>query len=358
MVGLGKTMNSSKWEKLCIPEDSSIRDAIEVLNRTGMKIVLLLNDSGTLVGTVSDGDIRRGLVLGVGLSDLIAKVANYNPVVVTEGAEISQVRELMREKKIHQIPEVNINRQVVELHFFEDIADKLELKNWMVIMVGGKGSRLMPFTKETPKPLVRIADKPILEHVILRAKSEGFRNFVLAIHHFGDQIEAYFKEGKELGVNIEYLRERSPLGTAGALSIWNPRQQSPFLVTNGDVITDLNYASMLSFHLHHNASATMAVRMHELQNPFGVVEVEGLKLTGYSEKPIHYSLINAGVYVLNPDVLDFLQNNSYCDMPELIEKIRSKSNNVFVYPSDDAWLDVGNPTDLSKAGQVIMKNPT
>jgi len=358
MVGLGKIMTSLKWENLCVSENSSIRDAIEVLNRTGMKIVLLLGESGTLVGTVSDGDIRRGLVLEVGLSDSISKVANYNPVVVAEGADIGQVRELMREKKIHQIREVNLNRQVVGLHFFDDIADKPELKNWMVIMVGGKGSRLMPFTKETPKPLVRIAGKPILEHVILRAKSEGFRNFVLAIYHFGDQIEAYFKDGKELGINIEYLRERSPLGTAGALSLWNPRQLLPFLVTNGDVITDLNYASMLNFHLHHHASATMAVRMHELQNPFGVVEVEGLKLTGYSEKPIHYSRINAGVYALDPGVLDLLQNNAFCDMPEFIEKIRSKSNNVFVYPSDDAWLDVGNPTDLSKADQVILKNPT
>lgn len=356
MAGTGKSMHSLKWEKVFLPETSSVRDAIEVLNRTGLKIVLLTDGNRKLVGTVSDGDIRRGLVLGVQLTDSVSKVANYNPIVVQEGTQISQIRELMRSKKIHQIPEVSKNGQIVELHLFDEIVGELELGNWMVIMVGGKGSRLMPLTKETPKPLVKLAGKPILEHVILRAKSEGFRNFVLAIHHFGDQIEKYFTNGEKLGVHIEYLRERSPLGTAGALSIWNPPSALPFLVTNGDVITDLNYANLLNFHVSHNSSATMAVRMHELQNPFGVVEVEGLKLTGYAEKPLHYSLINAGVYALSPEVLIHLHANQHCDMPELIGKIREESNNVFVYPSDDAWLDVGNPDDLSRADKVITKD--
>ena len=216
-------------------------------------------------------------------------------------------------------------------------------------MAGGKGSRLHPQTENCPKPLLPIAGKPILEHIIERAKIEGFSHFILAIYHLGHMIEEYFGNGDALGVRIEYLREESPLGTAGALSLLNPLPESAFVVTNGDVITDIRYGELLDFHNQHGATATMAVRVHEWQNPFGVVETQGLEIVGYEEKPVSRSHINAGVYVIEPSVIGLLTKFISCDMPTLFERIRANEKKVVAYPIHENWLDIGRPDEFLKA---------
>ena len=226
----------------------------------------------------------------------------------------------------------------------------------MVIMAGGRGTRLGEHTQYCPKPLLPVGGRPMLEHIIERAKVEGFNHFVLAIHYLGHMIEDYFGDGSRLNITIEYLRENKPLGTAGALGLLSARPVEPFLVTNGDVLTDIRYAELLDFHIRHSATATMAVRLHEWQNPYGVVKTNGVDIVGFDEKPVVRSHINAGIYVLAPSALDSIGANEHCDMPTLFGRVQDRQSRTIVYPMHEPWLDVGRPADLEKARNDFTPN--
>jgi NDP-sugar pyrophosphorylase family protein len=204
--------------------------------------------------------------------------------------------------------------------------------------------------------MLPVLGKPIIEHIIERAKAEGFRNFVLSISYLGEMIQDYFGNGERLGISIDYLRESSPLGTAGSLSLFEKRPEAPFVVTNGDVLTDIRYRELLDFHVRHSADASMAVRLHEWQHPFGVVNIDGLEIVGFAEKPIARSHINAGVYVMSPVALDHLVKNERCDMPKLFERLQAQQMRTIAYPMHEPWLDVGRPDDLVLAQTVSMPN--
>ncbi len=309
----------------------------------------MVNAAGELEGTISDGDIRRGLLKGLGLTSPITNVIHRNPLVVPPDMGRELVKQLMVANKIQQIPAVDERNHVIGLHLWDEIATAPVRSNLMVIMAGGRGTRLRPHTENCPKPLLLVAGKPMLEHIIEHAKVEGFSHFVLAIHYLGQMIEDHFGHGDRLGVQIDYLREQSPLGTAGALGLLNPRPDAAFVVTNGDVITDISYGELLDFHIRNDAAATMAVRVHEWQHPFGVVHTQGLEIVGFEEKPVARSHINAGVYALNPDALGVLGVNAYCDMPTLFERLQSKAKRIVAYPMHEPWLDVGRPDDLNRA---------
>jgi dTDP-glucose pyrophosphorylase len=341
------------WHRVILSINSNIEDAIHVLNNVALKIVLVTDINGVLVGTISDGDIRRGLLQGLNLSSPIESIVHHDAVIVTPEADRNLVLQLMASNKIQQVPIVNENMHVIGLHLWDEVSTPSVRTNIMVIMAGGKGTRLHPQTENCPKPLLLIGGKPILEHIIDRAKAEGISHFVLAIYHLGHMIEEYFGDGKRFGVNIEYLREESPLGTAGALSLLSPIPNSSFLVTNGDVITDIHYGELLDFHQQQQATATMAVRVYEWQNPFGVVETEGIEITGYEEKPISRSQINAGVYVIEPAALSQLVNAEVCDMPTLFERLKSQAERIVAYLIYEPWLDVGRPADLVEAGHKL-----
>jgi NDP-sugar pyrophosphorylase family protein len=244
---------------------------------------------------------------------------------------------------------------LVGLHLWNEITTQATRPNLMVIMSGGKGTRLLPYTEDCPKPMLEVAGKPMLEHIIERGKIEGFNHFVLAIYHLGHIIEDYFGNGQRFGVKIDYLREQIPLGTAGALRLLNPKPDVPFVVTNGDVITDIKYGELLGFHNRYKASATMAVRTHEWQHPFGVVRLQGVEIVGFEEKPVAYSHINAGIYVLSPEVLEELLEGIPCDMPTLFERLQKKAKLTVAYPMHEPWLDVGRPNDLQVADSNLRK---
>jgi NDP-sugar pyrophosphorylase family protein len=248
---------------------------------------------------------------------------------------------------------VDDRHHVVGLHLWDEITTPPAKSNLVIIMAGGMGTRLRPHTENCPKPLLPVAGKPILEHIIERAKAEGFSRFVLAIHYLGHMIEDYFGNGKRFQVEIAYLRERSPLGTAGALGQLDPKPDAPFLVTNGDVISDIRYADLLDFHIRHRASATMAVRTHEWQHPFGVVQTEGVEIVGFEEKPVARTHINAGVYALHPDALSLLGAGDHCDMPTLFERLQGVAKRTVAFPMHEPWLDVGRPDDLAHAFDVL-----
>ena len=332
-----------------LPPHATIQQAISNLDQVAIRIVLVVNVAGELEGTISDGDIRRGLLKGLDLTSPITKVIHRNPLVVPPEMGRELVKQLMVANKIQQIPAVDERSHVVGLHLWDEIATIPVRSNLMVIMAGVMGTRLRPHTENCPKPLLPVAGKPMLEHIIERAKSEGFSHFVLAIHYLGKMIEDHFGNGQQLGVRIDYLREQIPLGTAGALALLDPHPQTPFLVTNGDVITDIRYGELLDFHIRHGAAATMAVRMHEWQHPFGVVHTQGVEIVGFEEKPVARSHINAGVYALNPDALSVLSVNAHCDMPTLFERLQAKAKRTVAYPMYEPWLDVGRPDDLAAA---------
>jgi dTDP-glucose pyrophosphorylase len=344
------------WRKAILPAQATIQQAISNLDQVAVKIVLVVNEAGELEGTISDGDIRRGLLKGLDLNSLIANVIHRNALVVPPEMTREMVMQLMVANKIQQIPVVDEHRHVVGLHLWDEIATPPVRSNLMVIMAGGMGTRLRPHTENCPKPLLPVAGKPMLEHIIEHAKLEGFSHFVMAVHYLGHMIEEHFGNGEQFGVKIDYLREQTPLGTAGALGLLSPRPNAAFVVTNGDVITDIRYGELLDFHVRHDAAATMAVRVHEWQHPFGVVQTQGVEIVGFEEKPIARSHINAGVYALDPDALNALPCESRCDMPTLFERLQEQSRRTVAYPMHEPWLDVGRPEDLRHAnGQLNNK---
>lgn len=342
------------WQQALLPSNATIAEAIRNLDKTGIKIVLVTNQLGALEGTISDGDVRRGLLKGLDVNSAVKEIVHQNALVVPSDLSRELVMQLMTANKIQQIPIVDESHRVIGLHLWDELSTPAKRENIMVIMAGGMGTRLRPYTEDCPKPLLPVAGKPMLEHIIERAKLEGFSRFVIAIHYLGHMIEEYFGDGERLGVEIAYLKENAPLGTAGALSLLNPMPALPFVVTNGDVITDIRYGELLDFHIRHAAAATMAVRVHEWQHPFGVVQMKGVEIVGFEEKPVARTHINAGVYALDPNALSFLDDQR-CDMPTLFERLQLKKNLTVAYPMHEPWLDVGRPDDLSRANKENVK---
>ncbi|MEO6407816.1 MAG: nucleotidyltransferase family protein [Burkholderiaceae bacterium] len=342
-------MPTEAWRKTLLPSNVTLQQAIRCLDETGLQIALVVSNSGALIGTLTDGDIRRGLLRGLALGSPVDEITHRNPLVVPPQWGRDMVLQLMQANKIHQLPVVDETRHVVGLHLWDELLVPEPRANLMVIMAGGRGTRLHPHTEHCPKPLLPVGDKPMLEHIIERARAEGFHRFVLAVHYLGHMIEDYFGDGSRWQVRIDYLREPAPLGTAGALSMLDPTPDAAFVVTNGDVLTDIRYGEMLDFHARHGAAATMAVRLHEWQHPFGVVKTEGVNIVGFEEKPISRSHINAGIYVLEPHALDALSAQEHCDMPALFARLQDRPARTIVYPMHEPWLDVGRPDDLERA---------
>ncbi len=342
-------LSEQVWRQALLSPSATVGQAIRNLNEVGIKIAMIVNEEGVLLGTISDGDIRRGFLKGLVLNSAIISIVRHNSFVVREGMARDIVLQLMHANKIQQIPVVDERQRVVGLHLWDEITTQPKRSNLMIIMAGGMGTRLRPHTENCPKPLLPVAGKPILEHIIDRAKLEGFTHFVLAIHYLGHMIESHFGNGEGLGIQINYLREDSPLGTAGALGLLNPIPSLPFVVTNGDLITDIRFGELLDFHSRHSAAATMAVRLHEWQHPFGVVQTHGVEIIGFEEKPISRSHINAGVYVLDPEALKLIPSDFPCDMPSLFQTLKTMGKRTVAYPMYEPWLDVGRPDDLVAA---------
>lgn len=342
-----------QWRRAILCANASISDAIKSLDMSALKIVMILDADGSLKGTISDGDIRRGIIKGLGIESNVSEIMRTDPFVVPSIMSRELVLQLMVANKLQQVPIVGDGGRVLGLHLWDEITVPPNRTNLMVIMAGGLGSRLGAHTKKCPKPLLPVYGRPILEHIIERAKSDGFKRFIISINYLGEMIEEYFGDGKKLGVDVDYLRETAPLGTAGALSLMNAVPSDPIVITNGDVITDINYGEVLDFHNRNLSDATMAIRLHEYQHPFGIVQTNELNLIGFEEKPTIRSHINAGVYVLNPNVLSFLKHDAHCDMPTLYERLIKNKMKVMAFPMHEPWLDIGRPSDLEIANKNI-----
>lgn len=340
---------SEPWHKTLLSADATMQQAIRNLDESALQIILVVSVGGILAGTITDGDIRRGLLRGLDMNSQIDSVIHREAMVVPPQMSREMVLHLMQANVLNALPVVDESRRVVGLHLLKDLLTPIQRPNLMVIMAGGQGTRLRPHTENYPKPMLPVGGKPMLEHIIERAKAEGFQHFVLAIYYLGHMVEDYFGDGSRWQVQIDYLREESPLGTAGAISLLNPHPDAPFLVSNGDVLTDIRYGELLDFHCHHGAAATMAVRLHEWQHPFGVVRTKGVDIISIEEKPIARSHINAGIYVLDPDALDALSVGEYCDMPTLFSHLQERAARTIVYPMHEPWLDIGRLEEFERA---------
>ena len=340
--------HNNKWKDTILLTQATIGDVLKNLNKSSLRISLIVNDKEEFQGTVSDGDIRRALINGTEQKTSIQKIINRNAFVVNSETKPEIVLQLMIKNKVQQIPIVNEKQKITGLYLWDELVSQKKILNTMVIMAGGKGTRLGKYTKNCPKPLLPVNGKPMLEQIIESAKLQGFERFVISINYLGQMIEDYFNDGEKWNVKIDYIKEDKPLGTAGALRLLSPKPQLPIIVSNCDIMTDIHYGELLNFHNNHNADATMAVRIHEWENPYGVVQTKGIDILNFEEKPVVRSNINAGVYVLEPSVIDDITKDKIFDMPNLFEKLKKKNLRTIVYPVHELWLDVGRPEDYYK----------
>lgn len=338
-----------EWTKVLITPTTPILKAIEIIDNSSMQIALVVNEGRKLVGTVTDGDIRRGILRGIGLNDPVTQVMNTTPTVAREYEERNSILAVMKAGQFNQMPIVNENGIVINLETLSDLIQSSDRDNWVILMAGGLGTRLHPLTNDCPKPLLKVGNKPILETIIQSFLEYGFRRFYLAVNYKAEMIEEYFGDGTKWGAEIRYLKENEKLGTAGALSLLPHRPSKSILVMNGDLLTKVNFQHLLDFHLEHKAQATMCVREYKFQVPYGVVQLNKHQLTGIVEKPIQQFFVSAGVYILEPDVLDFIPANTYFDMPNLFEKLIENKKETAVFPVREYWLDIGHMRDFERA---------
>jgi dTDP-glucose pyrophosphorylase len=338
-----------KYNNLVIAPDSSIKEALRVIDNGALQIGIVTDAQSKLIGTITDGDIRRGLLKGLTLEDSIESVIYRTPVT----AHINEPREAILEKafdkKIHQVPLIDDKGKFVGIEVVDELVRPKSYPNKVVLMVGGLGTRLAPLTDNIPKPLLKIGDKPILETIINNFSRHGFTNILLSVNYKAEMIEEYFKDGSNFGVNIEYVHEEQRMGTAGALSLMSRQITEPFFVMNGDLLTSINFNHMLDFHLAHDSMATMAVRQYDFQVPYGVVQVDGEKIKSIEEKPVQKFYVSAGLYILSPDTLPFIPEKQFYDMPTLFDKLISENKNVISFPVREYWLDIGKHSDFEQA---------
>ncbi len=342
------------WESILIGPEASLDQVIETLNHGGLRIVLVVDPDRRLLGTVTDGDVRRALLGHLPLSTQVAEVMWPNPTVSQQGETREQALALMEASNVLQLPVIDAERRVVGLHTIQGLLDKKLLPNPVFLMAGGFGKRLYPLTKDCPKPLLRVGGKPILELILADLIEVGFHRFFISTHYMPEMIREHFGDGRRWGVSIEYVHEEEPLGTGGALGLLpHDRIDMPMLMMNGDLLTRVDFRGLMDFHVRQSGAATMCVREYEHQVPFGVVESDGMQVRRIVEKPTHKFFVNAGIYVLSPDVVHGVAAGERLDMPQLLERTVAAGAPVLNFPIHEYWLDIGRPEDFDRAQAAV-----
>lgn len=337
------------WKQALIPSTATIRDAVKAIDTSRVKIALVVADGGRLLGTVTDGDVRRALLRGTSLDQSAADIMNRKPVVAGPDASRQQLLAVMKETTLRCVPLVDARQHVVDVAMLGDLLQGGERDNLVVIMAGGPGTRLSPITLERPKPMVHVGPKPILETILECFTEYGFKKFYFSVNYKAEMVKEYFGDGARWGVSIGYLEESERRGTAGPLSLLPVRPRQPLLVMNGDLLTKINLQQLLDFHGEHRAMATMCVREYDFQVPYGVVRTDGHRVASVDEKPVHRFFVNAGIYALEPAALDFIPREGYFDMTTLFERLIERKCETAAFPIREYWLDIGRLDDLERA---------
>ncbi|MCK5293193.1 MAG: nucleotidyltransferase family protein [Arcobacteraceae bacterium] len=339
----------TNFKNVLLKSTSTIKEALKVINNGAMQIALVIDKDKKLLGTLTDGDIRRGLINNLSLDDTIETIISKNPIICNIKDTKERILDIAVAKKIYQIPIVDDDGILVGIEEVDELLKPKNKINKVVLMVGGLGTRLRPLTKDTPKPMLKVGNKPILETIILNFKKYGFTNIILCVSYKSEIIEEYFKDGSYFGVNIEYIHENKRMGTAGALGLIRNELNESFFVMNGDLLTNINFERMMEYHLSNNSIATMGVREYDFQVPYGVVNVDGTNILSIEEKPVHKFFVSGGVYVLDNKVLDFIPNDKFYDMPTLFEKVIEEKLKSISFPIHEYWLDIGRIEEFEKA---------
>jgi len=337
------------YRNIQITPETPILKAIEVIDINAVQIALVVDAEQHLLGTLTDGDVRRGLLRGIGLDAPVSTVMNHHPSTARAGEDPEAVLATMRLKHHYQIPIVDDGGKVVGLHVLNDLLKSDTRENWVLLMAGGLGTRLAPLTNDCPKPMLKVGGKPLLETIIEGFLEQGFHNFYLSVNYKAEMIQEYFGDGSHWGATIEYLHETTQLGTAGALSLLPVRPTEPLIVMNGDLLTKVNFRQLLDFHRDHHAHATMCVREYNFQVPYGVVQIDKNRLSRIDEKPSQRFFVNAGIYTLDPMVLDYLPANTNVNMTSFFETLIDRSFNTLVFPIREYWMDIGQMDDFKRA---------
>ena len=341
--------NSKDWRATLVAPDASLRDVIATIDAAELQIAVVIDAEEHLLGVITDGDVRRALLRGLTLTTPAAEVMTLNPTTVTPDMRPTAIENLMLERDLRHIPVVDASGVLVGLALPGTNKGGRKFNNQVFLMAGGLGSRLGDLTRDTPKPMLRVGGKPILETILEGFLAQGFYRFTIAVNYKSDLIQAYFGDGSRWGAEVSYLHEAKRLGTCGALSLLEKTPEQPFFVMNADLLTKVNFGQMLEFHTLNSACATMAVREYDVQIPFGVVDTEDSSITALTEKPVQRYFVNAGVYVLEPDCLDHIPENDMFDMTQLFNSLLTRAQKAVSFPVHEYWLDIGRLSDFEQA---------
>jgi len=343
------------WEKAVLAPSSTLGEAIRNLDASTLQISLVVDEKGTLLGTITDGDVRRAILRSETLETPVTNVMKANPITAGPDIDRKTVMKWMRQYQIAQVPIVDEQGILTGLETLKHMVQDDCSENWVVIMAGGLGTRLRPLTETLPKPLIPVGGKPVLESIIERLAEQGFTRIFLSVNYQAEKVEAHFGDGSDWGVEISYLEENQRLGTAGALTLLPEAPSEPFLVMNADLVTAINFRRLLDFHNDQAADATMGVREYRFQVPYGVIEMSGNQITEINEKPTQSYFVNGGIYALSPAVLRHVPEGQMYDMPTLFDKIISEGESASAFPIHEYWIDIGKFDDLDQAQKEYGK---
>jgi len=340
------------WQKAMIRPDYTIRETLSVIDHEAIRAAFVVDDERRLLGMVTDGDIRRGLLKGVGLDAPVSEVMNRKPTVCSsEESSPDRIRSLLESRRFLQVPVVE-DGVLVDVVTYDDLHVTHRKDNPVFIMAGGFGTRLRPLTDNCPKPMLKVGEKPILELIMDRFIHHGFHRFYLSTHYMADIIRDHFGDGSKWGVTVQYVHEDEPLGTGGALGLLpDDLGDLPLIVMNGDLLTKVDFARLLDYHCARGVAATMCVREYEHQVPFGVISIDGIMITEMVEKPVQRFFVNAGIYVLEPRLVQRVEAGNRIDMPTLLQSEIDQGGKVGTFPIHEYWLDIGRMDDFQRAQQ-------
>jgi dTDP-glucose pyrophosphorylase len=330
--------------------DAPIIRAIEIIDRSDAKIALVVDEAGKMVGSLTDGDVRRGLLKGFTVQSPVGEIMHANPQVMPAHSSKQQILDGMLLTEVKQMPLIAADGTLVGIAIYDALTGFIATPrpNRVVIMAGGKGKRLLPITQDIPKPMVEVGGKPMLERIIQHFVRQGFSHFDIAVNYLSHVIEDYFGDGSKWECRIHYVREKEFLGTAGALSLIMPPPAEPFIVINGDIMTSVDFCGLLDYHTSCESMATVCARAHRVEVPFGVIQMKDNMMQAIVEKPVYEDLVSAGIYVLDPKALTYVPKNSVLDMPSLLQHLVQDNCKVAVFPMHEEWADVGRHDDLEQ----------
>ena len=337
------------WKNALIAPETTIFNALKIIDTSALQIALVVDECDKLLGTLTDGDIRRGILQKIPLQKAVSEIMNTSVTVANIHDSQDKILELMKRRSLRHIPVVDDQFCVKDLKLLEHILNANFRENCVVIMAGGLGTRLRPLTEKIPKPMLKVGGKPVLETILENMIEYGFRNFFFAVNYKSEIIENYFGSGQSKGINITYLNETKQLGTAGALSLLPIKPDKTFIVINGDILTNVNFSQLLRFHEENQSIATMCVREFQYQVPYGVVHILNNRIRAINEKPTQSFFVNAGIYALEPEVLDYIPYNKDYNMPTLFSQLIEHSIETTAFPIREYWLDIGRLEDYRQA---------